>query len=282
AEQKFQDWLQVLSGLAPELVPDAEGLLPNAPEVEPEAPIETEPGLVRAQEMAVAIRNLLHSEQIGGLDLLEPGRFDGEHLGPVVFRTLDDRGRLTGSISAARLRLEAGVSARTVTLVLEDGRELSGGVREPFAELRLPFVRVDPRPWIELLPELFAEEGVLDGGDDGRWDVEALRGRLNTLLGLDASAGFHRLRHIGGVDGNELLDLHLVEHDKDGKVKRHLFADRAQLGLTDTGAVISLGGCVAVRGEEKRLFPGGKLRLFLPHADHEQWRGANLPGLIPE
>ena len=91
----------------------------------------------------------------------------------------------------------------------------------------------------------------------------------------------HRLRHLGGVRDGTLLDLHLVEHDPDGRVLRHLFADEAVLGLLDRGAAIDLKGAVSVQGERKRPFPGGRLRLYLPRADHVAWRGADLPGIAP-
>ena len=284
AEEEFQTFLQVLSGVAPDDVARAMAELGAVPEdavaeAEPPPPLEEEPGLVRAAELGALLRSLLRSEEISGLDLLEPGRWDGERLGPVVFRTLDDRGRLTGSISAARLHLEAAVAGRTVTLVLSDGHEVAGGRRTPFTELRLPFVRVDPRPWIDAVPELFEDASVLVPEDDGTWDVEALRLRLGELLGRDAAGGFYRLRHLGGVRAETLLDLHLVEHDAEGRVLRHLFADTATLDLLDRGAVIALAGCVAVRGEEKRPFPGGVLRLYLPRAEHAAWRAARLPGI---
>ena len=290
-EEAFQSWLAVLASLSPELEPAARdaavevGLAESAePEVVEEGPGEPaeDPSLVRAAELAGLLRGLLRSEEISGLDLLEPGRFDDGRLGPVVFRTLDDRGRLTGSISAESLHLEAGLAARMVTIVLTRGRETAGGEATPFAELRLPFPRVDPRPWLEVIPELFEDPSLLVEGDDGLHDVEALRGRLNELLGRDAVVGFHRLRHMGGVRGETLLDLHLVEHGPSGRVLRHDFADEATLGLEDRGASLVLTGAVAVRGERKTPFPGGRLRIYLPRADHADWKAAELPGIAAD
>ena len=114
-EEAFQSWLQVLSSLSPELVPTAEAAAVDVGLLDPdevsEPPAEAgpapdpadHPDLKRADELAALLRGLLRSEEISGLDLLEPGRFAEGKLGPVVFRTLDDRGRLTGSITAVKI-----------------------------------------------------------------------------------------------------------------------------------------------------------------------------------
>ena len=86
------------------------------------------------------MRGLFLAEGVHGLDPLELGRVEGGSIGPVVFRLLDADGRLTGSLAAASMRLEASYAARSVTLVLSDGHESRGGERHPFTngERRIP------------------------------------------------------------------------------------------------------------------------------------------------
>jgi hypothetical protein len=102
-----------------------------APPPRPRDPAQ-ERAFQRDTEIARSLRALLVVEQVAGLELLEAGHLSGGAIGPVVFRTLDDRGVPLGALCAARLRLEASRSARTLVLVLEDGYERRGDARTPF------------------------------------------------------------------------------------------------------------------------------------------------------
>ena len=259
-----------------------EGVL-DEEETESTAEPEPEPdlALARAGEIHTSLRALLRLEEVHGLDLLECGRPLGRGIGPVVFRTLDDRGRLTGSLFAEVLRLEASRSARTLSIVLEGGYESHGGERTPFLDgaRRIVFPFVDPEPWLERLPELFDAADLVPDFDDGRWSVEAVRVELNRLLGLDLTAGLYQVRGIGGVLGRRLVDVQIDHRDRDGRLLEKLFADRLSISLGDSGVVLTLDGGAIVRGARKSAFRDGEHRVFLPRAPLDVWRSATLPGV---
>ncbi len=113
-----------------------------------------------ARRLAVqrSLASLLVLEGVNSLDLLELAGVHDGWAGPVVFRQLDHRGRLAGSLYAERLRLEGSRSSRTLTIVLENGHESHGGVRTPFASLR----SVAPAPPAEPAPS--ADDPASDPG----------------------------------------------------------------------------------------------------------------------
>jgi hypothetical protein len=264
-------------GLAP--TPGA----PPPPSPEELARIEDETlRRARAEELGRALGVLMRLEGLRGLDLLDPGTLQPgppQALGPVVFRCLDERGALTGSVRAERLRLEGSTAAHTLTLVLEDGYESRGGAREPFlgGVRRITLREVDPEPWLADCPELFAEQTAAIG-DDGRWPLAEVRRELNRLLALDTHLGWYRLHTLGGVRGAVLLDVMLEELDVDGRLERRYFADRLVLGLEDASVVLELEGGAIVRGGEKTPFRDGRHRLVLPGVTVAPWRAARLPG----
>jgi len=221
-------------------------------------------------------------EWIQGMDLLELGELSDEGwIGPVVFRLLDDRGHLSGSLSAQRLHLEGSTSGRVVTIVLEDGEERTGGESLPFREgrRRIALPGVDPRPWIEALPELFDEESAVPK-DDGRWDLERVRVELNRLLDEDATGDVFRMRHLGGVEDGVMRDVYFEVRDANGAVLRRLFADRCVILRREQGLVVQLEDGVIVRGDSRAPFLAGRYRVFLPRARTEAWERARLPGLV--
>ncbi|MEW6071760.1 MAG: hypothetical protein AB1726_04070, partial [Planctomycetota bacterium] len=264
-----------------------EALLP--PETPPVAPADTAtaggeaPAVLpdRAAEILRSLRSLLVLEEVRGLDLLEVGALGPRGVGPVVFRTLDDRGRLTGSLHADLLRLEASRAARTLALVLEGGYEGRGGERTPFAggERRIVLPFVDPSPWMEELPELFVAAALDPPLDDGRWELDPLRRELNRLLALDVSTGLYRVWGIGGVQADVLVDVQIEHYDAEGRVVERFFADRATIRLEPPGVLLLLEGGAIVQGTEKRAFLEGRYRLFFPHAPLAEWRAARVPGL---
>lgn len=248
-------------------------------------PAAPDPVAARLAELARSVRAFLVLADLKSYDLLELGSFQDEPpyrgVGPVVFRLFDDRGRLSGSLFAERLRMEGSRSGRTVSLVLEDGYESHGGERFPFADgvRRIPVPFLDPAPWVEACPELFPAEAFAALEDDGSWDREALRRELNRLLALDTQAGWYRFRGIGGVVRGQLTDVQLEVLDGGGRLLRRLFADRLTILSEPPGMALLLEDGVIVRGEEKEAFRDGELRVYLARARLAEWRAAGLPGL---
>ncbi len=284
-EKQFTEFGRLLSGLAPRPGlptfpgdPGAETTSETAtlaPEGEPEA--ETD---ARAVELGRSLQALMRLEGLRGLDLLEPGTLRDGALGPVVFRLLDERGLLAGSLRAERLHLEASRAAHTLTLVLEDGHESRGGERVPFSGgvRRIALTEVDPEAWLQRCPELFPADAS-SAVDDGRWDLGQVKRELNRLLALESDQGWFRLHSFGGVSGVELVDVHLEEFDSTGHLRRRFFADRLHLVCEDGGVVLELDGGAILRGDEKQPFRDGTYRIVLPGAAVETWRAAELPGL---
>lgn len=267
-------------------VPASERPAPVAPEPVDLAPFE------RSKDVLRALRALFAIEGVRGLDLLEVGAVQADHAGPVVFRLLDDRGRLAGSLCAQRMRFAGSRSAHTLSIVLEDGYETRGGQRtefdvdpaqagerENFGVRRLEFEDIDPLPWLEAAPELFGGVELAAPADDGVWNLTYVRGSLNRLLAVDIERGYFRLKALGGVVEGVLRDVQLDEFDGRGKLLRRLFADRLRIERRERGVALLLEGGASVRGDEKTPFLDGRLRLYLPRADHAEWNRAGLPGL---
>ena len=298
-ERDWLGWSRALTAIAPDnlSVPEFDALVPFVPQdpYGPE-PAPPEPPSAREEEVVRSLRTLLAVEEVEGLDLLEAGRLADGAIGPVLFRLVDVRGRLAGSLFAERLRLEGSRVGRSLTIVLEDGYEAHGGVRVPFdlaadepvglreqgGERRITLPRVDPMPWIEALPELFGQAELGLGVDDGLWDVERVRRALNALLAEDAAHGYPRFKQIGGVRGGVLRDVHIESLDAEGRVHRRLFADRVTLRDAWRGVEILCEDGVHVHGDKKAAFLDGRYRIFLPRADEERWTRERLPGLVPE
>ena len=257
---------------------DANDFANEATSEEPnEAP---DPALVRAEEIGVALRALFKVSGYYGLDLLNAGTVIEDGIGPVLFRMVDDRGRTMGSLAAELLRAEASRSARTLTIVLEDGYESHDGVRVPFNHgVRRISIHIEPDSWIERVPELFDDEDRDPSVDDGIWVHGMVRTDLNRLLGLDTSAGWYRVHSFAGIDGDEFIDTHLEEFDADGYVRRRLFADRMRIDLRSTSVVLRLEGGATIRGDARDVFRDGRYEIHLPRAPVDEWRQASLPGI---
>jgi hypothetical protein len=260
----------------------------DAPADEP-APMSPE-AQARAQrdaEILRTLRTLLTVEEVVGIDLMEAGALDDAGwTGPVVFRVVDGDGRLAGSLWAERLRLEGSRTARTLTLVLEDGYETRRGGRTDFERpdplgpgvRRIVLPRVDPLPWVESLPELFGGAGLDEPVDDGLWNLALVRGRLNELLRQDAAGGWYRLKSLAGVRRDVLRGVHVEQLDREGRVERHLFADRLTLQPQAKGVLLLFEDGAQVRGREKAAFLEGRYRVFLPRAVVVEWAAAGIPG----
>ncbi|MCC6409299.1 MAG: hypothetical protein IT453_19225 [Planctomycetes bacterium] len=303
-EDEFLRTLQAVGTLSPEALPPgwspaqvAQGASGEAPAPD-DSPAE-DPALAearaRAAERLRTLRNLLAIEEIFGLDLLEIGQPSEHATGPVVFRTLDGRGRPAGSVYAERLRLEGSRAARTVTIVLEAGYELRGGEKVLFdgatdpdgkgGVRRIQLAHVDPTPWIEAVPELFGPKAAAEPDDDGLHDPRVVRETLNRLLSEDAANGYYELEDFAGTVGGVLRKVALRHRDRDGKQERMLFADRMRVEAQGESVCLVLEDGAQVRGDEKAPFLEGRYRIFLPRAKLAAWRDAGVPGLaepLPE
>jgi hypothetical protein len=310
-EREWLDFTRALSDLELEALPDALGFEVDAelaaadssgapPRADagaaaaapdPAAASGAEDAAARAAreaEVHRALRSLLAVDGLRGMDLLESGLLGEGWVGPVVFRLVDADGRLSGSLCAERLRLEASHAARTVTLVLEAGEETWRGARTEFERpgpdprasgvRRVVLPSVDPRPWLEALPELFAAEPVDAPIDDGLWSAALVRGTLNELLRRDAAGGYYKLRELGGVRDDVLRSVHLEGYGADGKLERHLFADRLRVVPQERGILVQLEDGAQMRGEEKAAFLDGRFRIYLPRADPAEWAARGIPG----
>lgn len=298
-----REWLEFTRAIASLPVPE-ETSVPLAPgflpEPDPEAAAEVDPAAeraarrrrARAEEVRTELNALLVAEHVFALDVLELGAVNEGWAGPVVVRLLDDRGRLTGTLAADRLRLEASRAGRSVTLVFEVGWESHGGVRVPFGApeeegserggtRRVHLPGVDPAPWIEVVPELLRPEDLRPTPDDGRWNLVELRLVLDGRLRADSPGGRWRLVSLGGVVGGELLEVHLAEQGPDGRVVRRLFADSMRIRRHGRGLRLVLEDGVIERDGEKAPFLDGRYRLYLADASPERWAEEGVPGLSP-
>jgi len=254
----------------------------DAPAAEP----EPDPAVLRAEELRRALNARLMIEEVFGFELLEAGRVGPEleqaaWIGPVVFRLLDPSGRLAGSLSAERLRIELSRAARSATLVLEQGSESRGGERTPFEQgvRRIPVPEIDPDAWLAALPELFDPEQRERVNDDGLWELVRVRHALNELLRADTSGGHYQLRFLGGVVGAELRDVQLVEFDAQGRHVRRLFADRMRIErLAPGGVALDLLEGASLRLGRKTPFLAGGQRVLFPRAAVAAWERARIPG----
>jgi hypothetical protein len=305
-EQEHLDFTRLLAAIAPDVL-EAEisqrldsadtavepaatggGSAPQAAVLETERARRLER---RRHEISLALGSLLVAERVEGLELLESGRVGDGWTGPVVFRVIDERGRPVGTLAADRLRLEGSRTGRSLTLVFEDGYERRGGARVPFAGTpegverggvrRIVLARVDPRPWIEALGELFSAASLERIVDDGRWNLLLVQRALNRLLALDGSAGLYRLKTLEGIVEGVLCDVSIEELSRDGRTVRVLTADRLSISGGESSALLTLEDGVQLRDGRKLPFLEGRYRIFLPRADLAEWTRAGLPGLMP-
>lgn len=278
-----------------ELLREEDQARPDEPQPDPGARA-LERRAERGRELRRDLSALLLAEYVFDIEVLELGLPSAGWTGPVVLRLIDERGRPVGNLAADRLRLEASRAGRTVTLVLEQGRELLHGRVRPFGEgltgdgagdprggvRRIELLDVDPAPWIEALPELFDPARVEPLVDDGTFDRDRVRLDLNALL-QDHSAGGHwRLQALGGVQAGVLRDVRVVQLDGAGAVLRRLFADRLRIELEPGAARLVLEDGVQERDGSSAPFLEGRYRIVLPGVDPDAWRSAGLPGIAAQ
>ncbi|HED66729.1 MAG TPA: hypothetical protein ENJ09_14390 [Planctomycetes bacterium] len=269
----FVEGVARLNSIAPE--PKEEPTEQEADEEE-SAPVDP-----RVEEIAAALRALLRVTGHRSLDLLNVGDLHEGWIGPVLFRILDDRGVLVGTLAAERLRMEASRAARTLSIVLEDGFEGRGGERTPFAGIeggvRRITMDIDPDDFVARVPELFSPEDVDPIEDDGVWNLPELRRTLNRLLLADARAGWYRIHSFAGVLGSEIVSVHLEQYDASGHMQRRLFADRMRIETKRDEVVLVLDGGGTIRGAERTPFRDGRFVIHLVGADPAAWRREELP-----
>lgn len=272
------------------IAPDAAASAPEPEKKPAPTPEEAAAAAERDRQIFVSLSSLLAVEQVTSYDLLESGTLSPEGFtGPVVLRALDDRGRPIGTLAADRLRLEGSRSARTLSIVLENGYEKRGGETFLFegsgtepgrgGARRIVLPDVDPGPWVEPLAALFREEDKAPPADDGLWDLGAVRASLNLLLREDVEGGWWRLVGVGGVQAGTFRDVQLDQLDANGRLERKLFADRMEITEQEKGLKIELSSGAQLRSESKTPFLDGRYRIFLPRASAERWRAAGIPGL---
>jgi hypothetical protein len=234
------------------------------------------------------LRTLLSAEQVAGVDVMELGNVQADHVGPVVLRILDANGRLLSVLAADRLRLECSRAGRSVTLVLEHGYERRNGEKLAFtggavdADGRggvrtIVIPDCDPRPWLEGLPFLFRPEALEPVPHDGSISVESLRAALNVKLREDQLIGHWRVDGIGGVQRSVLYEVAFSQLDEKGNIVRTLVADKATFAALSKGVEVLLEGGAQVKVDSTVPFLDGRYRLVLPRADAEAWRAARIP-----
>lgn len=297
--EREREWLRFLKTLdqlgLPKPAPE-HAFVPDVPEEERPKEPEPEPidtaKLEREAQIGRQLAALLAVEGVRGLDLLECGHLGDGWIGPVLFRVIDARGRLAGSLYAERLRLEGSRAARTLVLVFEGGYEMRGGERIQFGAgegldgkpvesgvRRLVLDDCDPTEWLTSLAELAPESNELPLVDDGKWSLVYVRGALNRLLRQDAAQGYWRIKSVNGVLEGTLREVHLEGFDAAGKLDRRVFADRLRIVRQERGFLLELEDGAQLRGDEKVPFFDGRFRIFLPRAVHAEWDAAVLPGL---
>lgn len=297
-ESEWLDYTRLLSALP---VPEAPGAPEFMQDLVRAALEQADPALaaaehqaqVRAYEMRRDLRALLAAEQVYSLEVLEVGRLHGDWTGPFVARMVDEYGRPVGTLAAERMRLERSHSARTVTLIFEEGYENRGDGRSPFAGSsektsvdpwrtgvrRVHLPGVDPDPWIAALPELFGDLTRSAPMDDGTVDHALLRARINELLMRSSGGSRWRLHSLGGVWRGELRDVQLVEFGAGNNVLRRLFADRLLVRRNGRGVRLDLHDGVQLRSDQRVPFLDGRFPIVLPRADGAAWSAAGLPGM---
>jgi len=292
-ETEWLGYTRVISGLSGTVIP-ADVVFKSTLEAEQQAVEEVRSAErlaleSRSHEVSIALRSMFVAEGIEGYDFLEAGLVGDGFTGPVVLRMLDQMRRPIGSLSAARLRLEGSDTGHTLTLIFEEGYERRGGRKLPFeggtlgdlscAVRRIVLPSVDPRPWKEALPELFKQGGVEQSINDGKWDITAVRLRINELLREDAAAGHYSLHSVGGIRDEVLHGVHLERRDREGRITRRFFADSMRLSTLEKGVWITLEDGAQLRGDEKLPFMNGRFRIFVSGARLDAWCDGHLPGL---
>ncbi len=287
-----------LSGAAPVAFdPELpEEMLEPSPPLEAHESAEPKPDvdaarIERTQQLCAGLRSMLWVEGQRGLDLLEGGALGAGWIGPVVFRTLDADGRLSGVLRAERLRLEASRAARTLTLVLETGYESHAGVKVEFerpegdptraSARRIVLYDLDPMPWVEAMPELFGSAPLDEVRDDGRHDKELVRAALNELLKQDAFAGWLRIESIEGIVRGTLHGVHAAAYAPGGGLEKRIFADRLRLVRQGPngrrGILLCFEDGALERAGERQAFLDGRWTLYLPRAEPELFEAAKIP-----
>lgn len=313
-ERAYVDFQRSLAGIQDPVSLEAQvralmGLPPESPTTPETSEGDTvaaeaeDPAVIAAREASAArvrsLNVLLRSEGVWSLDLLEAGELqrvvdsDSEEVdspggveerrvvgtGPVVFRQLDDRGRLAGGIAADSMRLVGSRSGRSLAIVLTDGAFLEGGQRLPFSggEHRIELRHVDPEPFMDALPELFMPEDLERRVDDGTWSVPLLQTELNALLESEIHGERYRVAWLGGVVDGVLRDVQLEVRDEAGRTERRIFADALRLVLDGTSLELHLNNGSTIRGDEKAPFLDGRMRIVVPRVSVERWTAADLP-----
>ena len=85
----------------------------------------------------------------------------------------------------------------------------------------------------------------------------------------------------GGVLGTEIASVHLEEFDRDGRIRRRLFADRMRIRVDDSAVRLELSGGAILRGEAREPFRDGRRSVDEPSRPGSGARPSRRSGSVP-
>lgn len=113
--------------------------------------------------------------------------------------------------------------------------------------------------------------------------VEAMRAAVDTLLAVERASGHYRLRKVGGVEAQALLNVQLAWYDANGRLFQYVEADRLEISTRGEGWLeMRFHEGAFRRNDKKTPFQGGVYRLHLSDQDLAAWQAAGAPILNPE
>jgi hypothetical protein len=113
--------------------------------------------------------------------------------------------------------------------------------------------------------------------------VEAMRSAVDALLAVERASGHYRLRKVGGVEGEALLNVQLAWYDANGRLFQYVEADRLEIATRGEGWLeMRFHEGAFRRNDKKTPFQGGVYRLHLSDQDLAAWQAAGAPILTPE
>lgn len=129
-------------------------------------------------------------------------------------------------------------------------------------------------------------ESVPDGEPSSVWAldrVETMRAAVDELLAVERASGHYRLRKVGGVEAQTLLNVQLAWYDANGRLFQYVEADRLEIATRGEGWLeMRFHDGAFRRNDKKTPFQGGVYRLHLSDQDLAAWQAAGAPILNPE
>ncbi len=113
--------------------------------------------------------------------------------------------------------------------------------------------------------------------------VEAMREAVDALLAVERASGHYRLRKVGGVEGDALLNVQLAWYDANGRLFQYVEADRLEISTRGEGWLeLRFHEGAFRRNDKKTPFQGGVYRLHLSDQRLADWQAAGAPIVNPE